>query len=112
MPDTFLGSESSVKEDRITALMNLNFSAENIFTCIMDVWTNKMSSDSNKYQDDETWSRDNDGEEPEMAPVWGVTFMFRSDYKEQEAPAFGGGQEEHSWKKEHLVQIPRWEKAW
>lgn len=38
--------------------------------------------------------------------------MLRSDYKERQVPAFGGGQEEHSWKKEHLVQIPRWEKAW
>lgn len=62
MPDTFLGSGSSVKEDRIRVVMNLNFSAENMFTFTMDVWTNRMSSGSSQYQDDETWSRDNDGE--------------------------------------------------
>lgn len=80
VPDIILGLRSSVK-DRIPALMNWNFSAENMFTFIVDVWTNRISSDSCQYQDDDTWSRDNDREEPEMAPppMWGVTFMLRSD---------------------------------
>lgn len=42
-----------MEEDRIPALMNLNFSGEIILTLTKDVWTNIMTSDSIGCQDDE-----------------------------------------------------------